>query len=541
MIKKLTLLSLLFCGITSTVCWGNTNSTTKKVAAKNQRPNIIYIMSDDQTYDMVGYGLTNRSKEFSTPHLDSLAKRGVIFDNTFYHVSICHPSRATVLTGTYQDRHQYGYEEPYCTTVTKKEFADSYPSVLRKAGYHVGFVGKFGVTVSEKKLKTAPQGMRNTPNPVTFHRQDLMPDYAFDYWGGWAGQAPKGQYWPADGNWSGPKGRKLPATPPGEKRHLTSYMTDHVVQFLNTRDKKKPFCLSVSYHAPKGLKQSSFADPIDWALFKDKLFTIPQNYVAGGPNPKLSHRVRKGWRGVGFHKSRTGTPAKYQAKMRIFASVIHGLDRSIGTMLAELKKQGVADNTIIIFSSDNGFMLGEQGLLGKVLTFNESIRAPLMVYDPRLPKKQQGKRVKALVSTVDFAPTILSLANVKIPARMQGRDFSPFLQGKKVPNWRKEVYIVINRSFAGKPGVPASQTKDQKKLKQLNALSLRFRALRTNKWCYTYYTDSAPREEILFDVENDPFEQKNLANDPKYANILKELRDRCQKIYEKAKEPVPVK
>jgi arylsulfatase A-like enzyme len=484
-----------------------------KGTANDKRPNIIYLMTDDQRWDTLGcYG----NPEFKTHNIDRLAAEGVVFENCYYAVSICMPSRATVLTGQHMSRHRCGFDRPTNYTISRAEFEMTYPAVLRRAGYRTGFIGKLGFAVTEVK---------KAPCRKLWRSPEYMPSDRFDYWQGWAGQAPKGGYWPKDyGLEKSYKGKGQP--------HLTDVIGDLIVDFVGSNPADKPFCLSVSFHAPKGSLAPDDVKPEYKRLFKDVVFRLPGNYVPG-TNDNLPELIKRNWRGLKYHEKYTWTPELYQKFVRRQAALAYGVDVVVGRLVKKLEERNFLDNTVIIFTSDNGFMNGSHGLDGKALLYEESMRAPLIVYDGRLPKGKRGRRVKELISTVDFASTILDLARTGIPNSMQGMSFKPLIYGRRV-NWRDAVFMENN--FTSNKIVPLEDAQDDpEELAKTKRESLRCHGIRTERWKYIRFHELDPVLEQLFDLENDPLEQHDLASDRQYAKVLETMRRRCAELYAEAR------
>ena len=199
---------------------------------------------------------------------------------------------------------------------------------------------------------------------------------------------------------------------------------DAMIHFLETQSKDKPFCLSVSFYAVKNDKDIDMYPP-HVKVFENYNFSVPENWVQG-KNTKLP-KVLDNWRGVPFHMQRTSTPELYQKLVRRFATQGYTVDLQVGRLVEKLKEMGVLNNTIIIYTSDNGRFHGSHGLYDKSILYDESVKQPLIVYDGRKTKKEQGYREKAFVSSVDIAPTILSYAGIAIPTKMQGNSFKGIL------------------------------------------------------------------------------------------------------------------
>jgi arylsulfatase A-like enzyme len=202
------------------------------------------------------------------------------------------------------------------------------------------------------------------------------------------------------------------------------------------------------------------------------------------------------------------TPELAQKSLRDYYRLISHVDDWVGTLVEILERKGLADNTVIIYSSDNGFYLADRGLAGKWFMHEESIRLPLIIHDPRLPAAQHGTRCNEMVLNIDVAPTILELAGVPVPAEMQGTSLVPLLNGETVP-WREDFLYEHRINIRT---IPKSE------------------GVRTARWKYVRYTEQQPVVEQLYDLETDPLEENDLASDPDYGDQLKSLRHRWEEL-----------
>jgi len=491
------------------------------------KPNIIFLMTDDQRWD--SFGCYGRS-DFKTLKIDRLAEQGVIFDNAFYAVSICKPSRVTMMTGRYFSSHRVGFAPPYNYTLSKSDFANSYPAMLKESGYRTGFIGKVGFAITEKAQR-----------PSTVKDYDLAKQMGttFDYFAGDGRQTGgESKLWPADDlelQEIYQEGR--------QNTGRTLKTGEAILHFLDTQPNNQPFCLSYSFMAVKHPKDSDIYWP-HYELFRDQYFLAPDNWVKG-PNDKLPKVIKENWRGPGLHLERSATPELYQKMMRRFATQSYTVDVQVGLMVDKLKGMGILDNIIIIYTSDNGRYQGSHGLLGKALLHEESVKAPLIVFDGRVPESERGRREKALISSVDIAPTILSLAGLEIPAGMQGLDISGILRQKQdMSKWSDAVYM--ENLFLVELHNAQNREKEQN-LDELNEEiiaanhSYRCRGIRTDRWKYFVYYEHNPRIKELYDLTKDPMEQNNLAGDPQFADVLEQLRKRTGELHANAaKAPIPL-
>jgi arylsulfatase A-like enzyme len=470
-------------------------------------------MTDDQRWDNMGcYG----RPEFKTPNIDRLAGRGVIFDQAFNTVAICMPSRVTMMTGRYFSSHRVGFVAPNDYTLSRADFSQSYPALLKEAGYRTGFIGKVGFTVSEQ----AQRPWAGVPYDYKGNMGDI-----FDFFAGAETTEEKAlEVWPEED-------RELQAIyqnkRKGESRTLRTGQA--ILHFLDTQPDDQPFCLSVSFYAVKHDSNSHMYMP-HCELFKNVDFPVPDNWVEGD-DPKLPQVVKDHARGVYLHRDRSSTPALYQKLVRRFATQGYTVDRQVGLMVEKLKERGLLENTVIIYTSDNGRFQGSHGLFDKCILYEEAVRAPLIVFDGRMDASTQGRRENALISSVDMAPTILSLAGIEPPKIMQGRDFSGILnQTQDRSAWRDAVLIenlFLVSMFKAKNKPDALEINQN--LIDRNE-SYRSRGVRTDRYKYFVYYEHTPPIEELYDVDKDPLEQNNLAGSPEHASLLKKLRKRTEEL-----------
>lgn len=484
------------------------------VASSEEKPNIIFLMTDDQRWDNFGcYG----KPEFQTHNIDRLAEQGVIFDNAYYTVAICKPSRVTMFTGRYFANHRVGFTAPFDYTLSHDGLADSYPAQLKKVGYRTGFVGKVGFAVTEEAERPG------TPEGYDFEKHFKS---TFDFFVG-------------DGTHSGGPSKTWPADDPvlkeiyreGRQNTGRTLKTgESVLRFLDTQPKDQPFCLSVSFLATKHDKDADMYMP-HYELFKDYEFEAPENWVEGA-NEDLPQVIKDHARGFRLHMQRSSTRELYLRQVRRFATQGYTVDQQVGLMMAKLEEMGVLDNTIVIYTSDNGRFQGSHGLYDKCILYDESMKAPLIVFDGRVPEEQRGRRESALISSVDIAPTILSLAGLDIPESMQGRDFrSVITQTQDMSQWRDAVFMenLFIASLYNVRNEPNAMDLNQQMIAENE--SYRTRGVRTERWKYFVYYEHTPPVEELYDMENDPQELNNLINDPEYAEVLKRLRKKTEEMY----------
>jgi arylsulfatase A-like enzyme len=460
--------------------------------ADYRKPNIIFLLADDQRWDTMGcYG----NPYIITPNMDKMASEGLRFENV-YHVSpICQPSRASIMTGRYLSSHQCGFDRPTTVAISKSEFEDSYPVLLRKAGYRTGFVGKFGFPVADKKILNVgfpyPDEGRQGRSQL-WSKPEYMPSEAFDRWNGFAGQ----------GSYTTPKG------------HLTEVNASNACQFIADSKKShpdKPFCLSVSFKAPHG----PYTPMAKYRQLYDDIEIPPYSNDGVEYFSRLPAVVREQYRARGSAST---------SFLKNYFALITGVDAALGKIREELRKQGLEDNTVIIYTSDNGYFCGSKGLNGKDLLYEESVRAPLLYFDPRLSASRSGTKIAGLVSIIDLAPTLLDLAGLNKPASMQGFSLLPLVVGTKT-EVRDSTFSENN--FANFITAVEDAADDTERDAILEKGTVRSKCVRTNRYKYIRYHETRPLIEELWDIQADPLELNNLASDPAYAEALAMMRQRC--------------
>jgi arylsulfatase A-like enzyme len=426
------------------------------------RPNVIFFLSDDQRADFLGCA---GHPILKTPVIDGLAASGVRFENAFVTTSICAASRATIFTGLYERSHKYTFGTP---PIAKELVDASYPVVLGKAGYRTGFVGKFGVGVVGGGANMFDWFVPLNRNPY-FKKQ-----------------------------------------PDGSLRHLTEIVGDRAIEFLRGCEEDEPFCLSVSFNAAHA-EDSDKVNHYPWPKAEDGLYedvAIPPPLVSTDFWEKLPaffhtsmHRDRWFWR--------WDTPEKYQRNVRAYYRMITGLDRVIGRVLSELEELGMTDNTVVIFSGDNGYYKGSRGFAGKWSHFEESLRVPLVVYDPRLPTDLRGRVLDQMALNVDIPATIVDVAGLEVPDLYQGHSLMPLVQGKEPKDWRRDFFC---EHLFDNVSIP------------------KWEGVRGERYMYARYFENLPEGEFLHDLETDPQELENLASDPDDADALARMRRRCDEL-----------
>jgi arylsulfatase A-like enzyme len=433
-----------------------------------ERPNILLLLTDDQVYHSMGY---TGNEQVRTPNLDRLAADGLIFDAAYDTTSICMPSRASIMTGMYEYKTGCNFSHG---PLLREKWTRSYPVLLRDAGYHTGFIGKFGFAVKE------PGG------DSSYHDNEDLPIDSFDEWYGWPGQ---GYYDTARNQFVAHKAESYP--------HVTRAVGAVAQDFIKTaRKHETPFCLSVSFKAPHGPMSP---DPFFDDVYADTVWQKSPNYDESGA-AHVPEQAKSGRQYLHIHDFR---PDKYQATMRKYHQLIHGIDYAVGMIREELHRQGLADNTVILFLTDNGYNCGAHGFGGKVLPYEEGSRSPMILHDPRHPISGTEQRSRAVVGNIDMAPTILELAGLPVPPNMDGRSLLPLLDD---PAGRVRDSLLLINAWGNAP---------------THAMGIVTEDYKYIHWPYAQ--DMSPKDE-LYHLTSDRYEMDNLANNPDMQEILASMQ-----------------
>ena len=448
-----------------------------------KKPNFLFILVDDQPYDAVGF--SNRYPFLKTPNIDKLAKEGVNIENFFVTQSICSPSRASFLTGTYP--HIHGVNQNNKHVDPDWQNYAPYSTHLQNSGYETAHIGKIHMAWKRGKEHIRP---------------------GFDYWFSFIGQ---GQYFDPKVNDNGVE-MKL-------EGYMTDILTDKTIDWLkNKRDPNKPFSLNL-WH--KAVHERHLPAPRHKDLYKNEDLPTPPYDTHKETFKGKPEWLRRKTYGFKWNENdkipdelpEITWPINKQKYMQLLRSLI-AVDESLGQVIKTLDEMGELENTVIIYSSDNGYFMGEHTFLDKRLAYENSMRVPMIIRYPKLIAK--NSIVKEQCLNIDIAPTILDLAGVKKPSYMQGESMVKLISGKKDKSWRKsmlfEYYVDDAWPYAGPNQV----------------------AVRTNKY---KLIDNFLDDDIdeLYDLVNDPGEMKNLINDDNYNTVEKELREESVKLQKKYK------
>jgi arylsulfatase A-like enzyme len=453
--------------------FGNTHKTTgqKKGKTSADRPNIIFILTDDQRWSALGYAGNPLA---TTPEMDKLAEAGTYFSHGIVTTPICSASRSSIFTGLHERTHKYTFQ----TGNIRNEYMEqAYPKLLKEAGYYNGFFGKFGVNYPDRE--------EMFDEVEIYDRNNRYKDY-------------RGYYY---------------KTLDGDTVHLTRYTGQKALDFIDGTPNDKPFALSLSFSAP----HAHDGAPLQyfWQDEPDKLYQNMEMPVADISDDKyfdaLPQIVKDGFNRVRWFW-KNDTPEKYQHSTKGYYRMIYGVDLEIAKIRKKLEEKGLAENTVIILMGDNGFFLGERQISGKWLMYDNSIRVPLIVYDPRV-KKQKDNHDMAL--NIDVPATILDLAGVEVPENYQGKSLLPVVSGKEKSLGRDTVLVEHLWEFEN---IPPSE------------------GVRTDDWKYLRYVNDKSSEE-LYHLKDDPKEIHNLAKDPRYKKVLEEFRAKNDELGRRYADP----
>ena len=458
--------------------------TVKISAEKNdKKPNFLFILVDDQPHDAVGF--SERYPFLKTPNIDKLASEGVNIKNFFVTQSICSPSRASFLTGTYP--HIHGVNQNNKFVDPDWDTYAPYSVHLQKNGYETAHIGKIHMAHKRGKKHIRP---------------------GFDYWFSFIGQ---GQYFDPRVNDNGIETQ--------EKGYITDILTKKTVDWLeNKRDSNKPFSLNL-WH--KAVHEKHLPAPRHKDLFKNEKLPEPPHDTHKETfkgKPEWQRRKTFGFRWkegdvIPNELNEKRWPINKFKNMQLLRSLI-AVDESLGKVIETLEKIGELENTVIIYSSDNGYFMGEHTFKDKRLAYENSIRVPMIIRYPRLIK--ESTEIDEQCLNIDLAPTILELAGIDKPNYMQGESMLDIITGKKNSKWRKsilfEYYVDDAWPYAGPDQL----------------------AVRTNQF---KLVDNFLENDIdeLYDLINDPGEMNNLINDEEYETIELELRNESKRLQKKYK------
>lgn len=532
---------------------------TNAMAQTDKRPNILYIMSDDHAYQAISAYGSDVSRFAPTPNIDRIAREGMRFDRSFVENSLSSPSRACLITGLYS--HQNGQQQLLEGIDSTRTF---FSELLQRVGYQTAMMGKW-------HLLCRPKG---------FDRYHVLNDQGTYFNPVFMSETSDGKYIREEG-------------------YATDLITDHAIDFLEHRDTSRPFCLMVHHKAPHrswfpDVKHLGMYDNVDFPLPEtlwddystrgsaahtqkmqidrdmelaldlkvdslgrpvDRFNSTIAEYGRLNPEQRATYEKYFGARYERFqHDSLTGKDLvvwKYQTYLRDYLSVIHSIDENVGRLLKYLDEHGLAENTIVVYASDQGFYMGEHGWFDKRFMYEESMRTPLVIRYPR--EIRAGSVSSEMVQNIDYAPTFLEYAGVKQPKEMTGRSlrklFKHTANNSKKIHWRKSLYyhyydypawhltrkhdgVRTDRykliHFYGKGGARAlteNRYQQQEGTREYNSY----------RWMAQsgYITDDPDIDYYeLYDLQEDPNELNNIYGKPGTERITKRLK-RLLKRYRK--------
>lgn len=445
-------------------------SVCAQVQTKEKSMNVLLLLVDDLRWNSLYCMGTDYLR---TPHIDSLANDGVVFSNAYVTTAVSMVSRASILTGQYMYRHQI---RSFGKAISQDAYAFTYPAQLRKAGYWVGHVGKYGVG-------------RIRPSDY---------DYSSIY---------EGIHWyPIDSNVRIERFKNGYTRINGDSIHVTERNVQDALFFLANAPKNRPFCLSVGFyatHAEDNHPEQYRFQPKSANLYKDIEIPVPvsandsclRKLPAFLQSSQNEGRIRWKWR--------FDTPGKYQEMMKGYFRLLTEVDEGIGRIIGWLKKEGLYENTLIVFMGDNGYFHSEHQLADKWYPYEESVRIPLIIHDPRMKMKDKNRMDKSIALNIDIAPTILSAAGIEPPDIMQGHDLSALYLKHDKKKWRTEFYYE-HPTISNKNRIPSSE------------------ALITLTEKYIYWPEFGVEE--YYRLDEDPYEMNNLINDLRLSNKIEKIK-----------------
>ncbi len=477
------------------------------------RPNIVFIITDDQRYDELG--MTGHPI-IKTPNIDKLAREGVLFRSFYATSAWCTPSRVNLMTGQWERNHSVAGGASG-RALSREQWADTLPMVLKRAGYFTGLIGK--VNVPGVRQTDVDYYCGSDDTALGFYPREFKTGSALfkgakvDTQIEVLGEVAEDFLGTDDGFYQ----RSLPA----------------MQKYLGRRPKDKPFLLYLAVEVPHGtgtrtMEQRPTDDALYRTAYRDQIEQMPlvPGYVARKDvkAPKLPKEIYSGVQSESYNHR--FTPELLREQQVRNCQTITGVDRLIGRLRQKLSELGVLDNTIFVFTSDQGIMYGEWGYGGKCLLYEPAIHSPLIIYDPR-PGAPRGRQISEQMAVMpDLAPTILDLCGLTPPPRMQGRSLVLLMQGKKV-SWREDIFLeclMLSQDY------PLVQGVRGKRWKYMRYWPIRPVPADYREILNLGLQGEKPDYEELYDLQNDPTEQRNLAADPQYRARMEQMRKRVNEL-----------
>jgi len=497
-----------------------------------RRPNVIYILGDDHRCDYLG---VDGHPVLKTPHLDRLAAEGVRFTHAFCTSPACTPSRTCHYLGQWERRHGINFNSG--TSLAPEAWESSFPMRLKRAGYFVGWIGK---------------------NHVPAGRGGYEGGYfeeTFDYW---YGNHRHSGFYPKETASGGEIYRNAEADTQVE------IFTEGVLDFLEPRTRfrarggpslperpdDRPFCLCVTFNLPHGASTGTMQlrpedDELYKSAYRDRQGELrpPATYVRyehAYENPRIPRSVYDGHYIPQYDYVKS--PVTLRERQVRTCQTVDGMDRFVGRLREELDVLGLARDTIIVFSTDHGLHHGEHGIGGKCFLYEEDIRIPLIVYDPRIETDAAQRARDEFVVAPDLAPTIMDLCGFDVPDTMQGCSLRPFIEGRSV-DWRREVFTEQLMDIQNYPRSESVRTRDWKYIRYFARTEDPAQAGKPFRGTLDEYNaclvsslnGEQPVHEELYCLRDDPAETENRAGDPGCAAQLDQLRARLLELAREAK------
>lgn len=431
------------------------------------RPNFVFLLTDDQTtYSLGCYG----NDDVKTPHIDGLAADGVVFDRHYNTTAICMASRASIFTGLFEYRTGCNFDHGH---LLASKWKVSYPMLLREHGYRTAMAGKIGIEIADE-----PEG------------KGRLPEEDFDWWGAGPGQT----------HYETKKNKSM-VKYAGEYPHATLSYGAFGRDFVKEAAAEGvPFCLSISFKAPH---KPATPDPQFNEVYRGMTFQKPENY-GREHGEHFSEQSRQGRQYVRFEE--WGYKDRYDEVMAIYHQQIYAVDVAVGMIREAIEEAGVEEDTVIIFTSDNGFLCGSHGYGSKVLPYEEASRAPLVVFLPGHENSGKGLRSEAVTGNVDFYPTLLQLAGIPVAESIDGKSLVALYDD------------------------PASTIHEQLPLMNVwGPKEVHSFGVVTADWKFVYWPydeGSFERTEELYFIREDPLELRNELRNPEFSSELDQMRER---------------
>ncbi|WAJ72004.1 sulfatase family protein [Catenovulum adriaticum] len=455
--------SLIKCSVTSAILSLSAAISSQAVAQTpnsnaTKQPNILFILADDHRWDLIG----KYHPIIKTPNLDELANEGAFFKNTFVTTPICASSRVSILTGLTERTHDFTFGQP---KTGQFESQHVYPQILKQNGYLSAFVGKYEIKLSGESTDR------------------------FDYFKPLL-QAKINEY----------EGKSIP-----QSYYIAELAMDFIEQ---SKTANKPWTMSVNFwnpHAHDRDTEDQYHYPAEFENYYQDVTIPPAKFSTDKAFNNLPEFLQQSIGRVRW-EYRYGSEEIYQKMVKRHYRAISAVDKAVGKIVKKLEDVGVADNTVIIYTGDNGYNINERQLAGKWFGWEEDLRVPLIIYDPR-NKALSGKEPSAMALNIDIAPTILNLAGVQTPKYYQGKSLKPILNGQVPDDWRNEFFFE-HMYQPKRVSIPPTV------------------GLRTESWKYINFYKNDFQQ--LYDLRKDPEEEHNLAYSPAYQAKLQALKARTE-------------